>query len=195
MMIPDINLLPKVDRRQSTSKTVYIVLSIIALLFVAFFVFQYFNYRGEIADLRSEEQRVIDERNRLQAELDSISVDTGSLKQSVDFVEAISYPVSPILDETIRLQPGHSYLREYAFDAQTAEVSMDFETLSDISKYLSRLSSSTYFSDAQVSSIEHFELGNQEVEGKANFNEIPRYAVKFTLLINQNALAAGGGNQ
>ena len=134
-MIPDINLLPRVDKRQSASKHLYILLTIVVLLLVAFFAFQYFKIRGEIAHLRSEEQQVIAERNQLQEELDSMTVNTGSLKQSIEFVEQISYPVSSIIDETIRLKTEHSYLREYAFDAKTAKVTIDFETLSDIANY------------------------------------------------------------
>jgi hypothetical protein len=192
-MIPDINLLPRVDKRQSASKNLYILLTIVVLLLVAFFVFQYFKIRGEIAHLRSEEQQVIAERNQLQEELDSMTVNTGSLKQSIEFVETISYPVSPIIDETILLQTGHSYLREYTFDAKTAEVTMDFETLSDIANYLSRLTGSAYFQDVQVTSIEHFDPSDfEEEDDSTNFNEIPRYEVVFTLFIDQQYLAAGG---
>lgn len=200
-MIPDINLLPKVDKRQSSSsKNLYILLSIIVLLLVAFFVLQYFKIRGEISTLRDQEQSVLAERDQLQQELDNMTMNTGSLKQSVEFVEMISYPVSPIIDETIRLQPGHTYLREYAFDATTAEVKMDFETLNDIASYLSKLVNSAYFQDVQVTSIEHFELiPNQVVDGEegigdnqADFYEIPRYEVEFTLFIDSNYLAAGG---
>ncbi len=192
-MIPDINLLPRVDKRQSASKHLYILLTIVVLLLVAFFVFQYFKIRGEIAHLRSEEQQVIAERNQLQEELDSMTVNTGSLKQSIEFVEQISYPVSSIIDETIRLKTEHSYLREYAFDAKTAKVTIDFETLSDIANYLSRLTGSAYFQDVQVTSIEHFDPSDREEEDDStNFNEIPRYEVVFTLFIDQQYLAAGG---
>lgn len=201
-MIPDINLLPKVEKRQSTStKNIYILISIIVLLLVAFFVLQYFKIRGEISKLKEQEQSVLAERDQLEAELDNMTMNTGSLEQSVEFVEMISYPVSPIIDETIRLQPGHSYLREYAFDATTAEVTMDFETLSDISSYLSKLVNSAYFQDVQVTSIEHFEImpnrvtdeGEEvTVDNRANFYEVPRYEVVFTLFINSNYLAAGG---
>ncbi len=143
--------------------------------------------------MRSEEQQVIAERNQLQEELDSMTVNTGSLKQSIEFVEQISYPVSSIIDETIRLKTEHSYLREYAFDAKTAKVTIDFETLSDIANYLSRLTGSAYFQDVQVSSIEHFDPSDREEEkDTTNFNEIPRYEVVFTLFINQQYLAAGG---
>lgn len=201
-MIPDINLLPKVEKRQSTStKNIYILISIIVLLLVAFFVLQYFKIRGEISTLKEKEQSVLAERDQLEAELDNMTMNTGSLEQSVEFVEMISYPVSPIIDETIRLQPGHSYLREYAFDATTAEVTMDFETLSDISSYLSKLVNSAYFQDVQVTSIEHFEImpnrvtdeGEEvTVDNRASFYEVPRYEVVFTLFINSNYLAAGG---
>ncbi|MFC5558755.1 PilN domain-containing protein [Ureibacillus thermophilus] len=189
-MIPDINLLPKIDKRQSTSKWLYILLSVLTLLLVAFFVFQYFELGGKISDLRNEEQQVLAERNQLQAQLDNTAVDTGSLKQSVEFIEKISYAVSPIIDETVRLQPRQTYLREYAFDAQSVQLSMDFETLSDISNYISRLSKSSYFQDVQVTTIEHFEVGHQEAAN--NFHEIPRYKVKFTMMIDQDYLAAGG---
>lgn len=192
-MIPDINLLPKYDKRQSTSKNLFIILTAVMLLLVIFFAFQYFQFRAEIAKLQDEEEQVIAERNRLQEELDNMTVNTGSLKQSVEYVERISYPVSPIIDETVRLQPEHSYLREYAFEEEAAEVAMDFETLSDISDYLTQLSNSPFFKDAQVTSIEQFELGGEEEEEReGDFHEIPRYEVRFKLYVDSNSLAAGG---
>jgi len=193
-MIPDINLMPKVDKRQSTPKNLYIIVSIVSLLLFAFLVIQYFKYRAEVTDLKSEEQQVLAEQAKWQAKLDGASLNTGSLKQSVEFVEAISYPVSPIIDETIRLQFDHTYLREYVFDEEALEMSMDFETLGDISKYLTRLSNSSYFSDVQVSSIEHFDVETKE-DDEEDFNEMPRYEAKFVLSINQNALAAGGAKK
>lgn len=195
-MIPDINLLQKVDKRQSNSRNLYILLSIIVLLLIVFFVMKYFKIRAEITSLRAEEESVMAQRDQLQVELDTMTTNTGSLKESVEFVELISYPVSPIINETIRLQPEPSYLREYVFDAKTAIVTIDFETLSQISNYLSKLVSSPYFEDVQVTSIEHFDIKptSEEEENQIDFHEIPRYKAEFSLFINPNYLATGGNH-
>lgn len=131
------------------------------------------------------------------SELNQEGVNIITVEDPVEYrlegINQISYPVSPIIDETVRLQPEHSYLREYAFEEEAAEVAMDFETLSDISDYLTQLSNSPFFKDAQVTSIEQFELGGEEEEEReGDFHEIPRYEVRFKLYVDSNSLAAGG---
>lgn len=195
-MIPDINLLPSHGRRQSSSKFVYILLTVLVLLIVGFFVIQYFSLKGDIKALSSREQIVLEKRDKLQRQLDEISIHTGSLSQSVEYVEIISYPVSPIIDETMKLRPGRTYLRQYSFDATSAEVKMDFETLNEISSYVSKLASNSYIADVQIASINHFKVDPlSDGDDDGNFNEVPRYEVTFTLLIDHHYLATGGAKE
>lgn len=195
-MIPNINLLPPQGHKKTNFKKVYIILTVIVLLVVVYFVLQYISVKGDIKSLTTEEQQVMEKRDKLKQELNEISVNSGSLSQSVEYVDVISYPVSPIIDETMKLRPGRTYLRQYSFDATSAEVKMDFETLNEISSYVSRLTSNAYIDDVQIASINQFDVnptGEEKKEG--NFNEVPRYEVTFTLHIDHQYLATGGASQ
>lgn len=194
-MIPDINLLPHVERGASNSKLVYGVLGIVTLLLLTLLVWQYFGARSELVTLTNEQQALQAQRDQLQVDFSLITgMNQGSLEESVSFVERVSYPVSPLMDEAQNLQPENSYLRNYSFGEQTATVEIDFETLSDVSTYVSRLERSEYFANVQLDSVSNFELNPVTGEGTdtINFNEVPRYSVVITLAINQTYLAAGG---
>ena len=194
-MIADINLLPKIEKRQSSSKVLYGVIGIIALVGLAVLVWVYFGARSELVTLANTQQQIQAERDQLQIEYDVLTgMNQGSLEESVAFVERVSYPVSPLIDETQNLQPEHTYLRNYEFNETSITVTADFETLTDVSTYVNRLEQSPYFIDVQLGSVSNFELNpaTEEVSDAQKFDEIPRYSVDITLFMNETYLASGG---
>ncbi|MFJ8235061.1 PilN domain-containing protein [Ureibacillus sp. NPDC094379] len=193
-MIPDINLIPNLDKDDSGSKILYLILSSVALLLLSLLAWQYFQARADIVTLTNEQTALQAQRDELKSQLDGMNPTTqGSLQQSVDFVELVSYPVTPLIDEIQMLQPNHSYLRSYSFDAESVSITVDFETLNDVAEYISRLTNSAYFSDVQVSSVANFNLGTESsTEGETDFDVIPRQTANFTLVIDESYLATGG---
>jgi len=193
-MIPDINLIPKLEKSQQGSKLLYILIAIITLLVLSLFMWQYFSARAEIAELKREEANLIAQRDQLNQDVVAQQpANEGTLEQSLQFVEMVSYPVSPLINEIQGLQPSNSYLRTYTFSPESVSISIDFETLTDVSTYVSRLSNSSYFTDGQVLSITNSGLGEElDDEGTTNFDVIPRQSVQITLLINETYLATGG---
>ena len=193
-MIPDINLIPKVERNQQGSRLLYSILAIVTLLVLSLFVWQFFSANAKITELQTEETNLIAQRDQLAADLTNLQPNNqGSLEQSLQFVERVSYPVSPLMTEIQALQPSNSYLRNYNFSPQSVSISIDFETLSDVSTYVARLSNSSYFTDGQVLSITNSGLGEDlATDGETNFDVIPRQSVEITLLINDTYLATGG---
>lgn len=193
-MIPDINLIPKLEKSQQGSKLLYILLGILTLLALTLLTWQYFSARVEVVELQSEETNLIAQRDQLSEDLATMQPgNEGSLEQSLQFVEIVSYPVSPLIDEIQGLQPNNSYLRNYSFSPESVSISIDFETLSDVSTYVSRLNNSAYFIDGQVLSITSSGLGEElGTEDETDFDVIPRQSVEITLLINETYLATGG---
>ncbi|MBM7608816.1 Tfp pilus assembly protein PilN [Lysinibacillus composti] len=193
-MIPDINLIPNLDKDDSGSKIVYLIISIAALLLLSLLAWQYFQARADIVILTKEQTALQSQRDDLKSQLDGMNSTTqGSLEQSVDFVELVSYPVTPLIDEIQMLQTNHSYLRSYSFDAESVSITVDFETLNDVADYISSLTNSSYFTDVQVSSVSNFDLGTENTtESEKDFNVIPRQTANFTLVIDEGYLATGG---
>ena len=191
-MIPNINLLPKVEQDDRNARKFLILVAIVVLLLL--FVMSWFA-RKDVVNLTIEQQLLQSERDGLQEELTVLQgLNQGSLEESVDFVERVSYAITPLIDETQGLLPDNTYLRSYSFGESTVSFSVDFETLNAISMYIERLERSAYFLDVQVGSIASFELApdGKEQDSTLKFTEVPRYAVDVTLMINETYLAAGG---
>ena len=193
-MIPDINLIPKLEREQTTSKLVYIILGALTLVALAFFAWQYFSANSSITALQAEQAILQLQRDQLlvkQTEL--TNTQTNSIDEIIEYVEIISYPVLPLIQEIETLQPNNAYLRSYSFGVDTVSISVDFETLNDVSQYISRLTNSEFFIDAQISNISQFDLGNPTGDDtEESFNVIPRHTTSITLIIDEIYLATGG---
>ncbi|MBM7665439.1 hypothetical protein JOC25_001914 [Solibacillus kalamii] len=194
-MIPDINLLPKIEKGATSLKLAFILVGILSVLTIGLLAITYFSARSEIASTIPERDSLVLTRDALNAELASAQTGSqGSLEESVAFVERVSYPVSPIIIETRNLLPTDTYLRSYAFSETGVQVAVDFETLNAISVYVSQLEKSPYFDDVQVGTIQNFELNptGEEVNDTQQFTEVPRYSVEIFLVIDQLHVAAGG---
>lgn len=194
-MIPDINLLPKIEKGATSFKLAFILVGILSILTIGLLAITYFSAKSEIASAIPERDSLLLTRDTLNAEVTSSQTGSqGTLEESVAFVERVSYPVSPIIVETRNLLPTDTYLRSYAFSETGVQVAVDFETLNAISSYVSQLEKSPYFNDVQVGTIQNFELNptNEEVNDTQQFTEVPRYSVEIFLVIDQLHVAAGG---
>ncbi|WP_079523901.1 PilN domain-containing protein [Solibacillus isronensis] len=194
-MIPDINLLPKIEKGATSLKLAFILVGILSILTIGLLAITYFSAKSEIASAVPERDSLLVTRDTLNAEVASSQTGSkGSLEESVAFVERVSYRVSPIIIETRNLLPTDTYLRSYGFSETGVQVAVDFETLNAISTYVSQLEKSPYFSDVQVGTIQNFELNptDEEINDTQQFTEVPRYSVEIFLVIDQLHVAAGG---
>lgn len=190
-MIPNINLLPKLEKERTVP--VWVIASMIGFVAIvlAFFIFQYFGAKSELTTLSAEQQRLTTQRDQVQAELTALQEkNKASLDQSVKFVENVSYDVTPLITETNSLLPDFSYLRNYSFSAENVVITVDFETMSSISEYVESLLASPYFTDVKLGSISNFEVGTTEDANK--FTNVPRYTTDITLTVDKPYLSAGG---
>ena len=194
-MIPDINLLPNTGRDEEASRTRYMLLGIIAILLLAIMSWLYFSARSDVVNLTKEEQALQAEYEAVQGELGERQVaEQGSVGESLAFIEQISYPATPLVDETQRLLPENTYLRSYSSSQAAVTFTVDFETLNAISSYIEDLEYSPYFLDVQLGAVTNFELGasGQEQDEAARFSEMPRYTAEVMLAIDRTYLATGG---
>lgn len=124
------------------------------------------------------------------------SFNEGTVEESLAFVERVSYPVTPLIDEAKKLLMDHTYIRNYTFSTESVQIEIDFEMLSDVSKYVDALNNSPYFNDVQVESVDDFEVnpagGNSDRTDEEKFKEAPRYSAKIDLVIDSMYLATGG---
>lgn len=196
-MVPEINLLPQFEKRKSSSLLVIISAIAIGLLLVLL-CFQFFTLKKDIKSLESEETQLVEKRDLLSAEVSTIdNGDQGSHSSSVAFVESVSYPVSPLIDEIYSLIESNSYLRSYQFGEAGILLSVDFETMNEISSFIERLLNSAYFSDIKVETLSTFEPAGGQEQTKEEVDEVNfdvqwRYSATIQLDINQSYLSEGG---
>ena len=195
MMVPDINLLPQLEKRADSPKLFYSLLILVVGIVLTYFVFLYFTAKSDLSILLEEEQSFTTQVDQLQQELETKqNVNQGSLEESMQFVQSVSYPVTPLMDEAQKLLPAYSKLRGYEFGQDSINITVDFESMPDISKYVERLLGSLYFTDAQINSISNFYVqvgGQKELTLEQKFKEVPRYSVSITATIDQMYLAGG----
>lgn len=194
-MIPNINLLPKTNQKGSESNLLMILVGIIGAIVLTIFSWQYFSARSDYADYTAQQEQLQAELTKLQNDLLALTnvLPQGSLEESVTFVERVSYPVSPLINEAEGLLPNNTYLTNYQFSETAVSIAVNFETLTAISQYVSLLENSPYFTDAQLSTVNQLEISvGEKADGEENFDEIPRYSTNITLAINQIYLANGG---
>lgn len=196
-MIPNINLMPKIEKDPTSLKFAFILVGILSMLTIIILTLLYFGAKDEIADATSTRDTLIATRDELQMNVSSLDTQNqGSLQESVTFVERVSYQVTPIINETKNLLPANTYLRSYEFSTTGVALIVDLETLNAVSVYVSNLKKSPYFNDVKVGTIEAFEIDSMnEEQREPQFAEVPRYEIEIELTINEEYIAAGGDEQ
>lgn len=196
-MVPEINLLPNLEKKKETPTILYAVLILMTAVVLAYIILLYFNAKSDITALSKQEQVLTTQQQTLQQEFETKNNgNAGALAQSVQFVENVSYPVTPLINETLVYLPKNTFLRGYTFGEEHVTVTIDFETMNDISNYVEKLGTSNYFRDIQVDTIDHFNVAlGEHTDDKTleeQLKEIPRYSVSIRLLIDYAYLVRGG---
>ena len=193
-MVPEINLLPKVERKSAKRRWFSLILAIIFSLLLVFLMIQYFTLTKSIKTLESEQQVLATEKVALEETLAALHKPKGiDLEASVEFVESVSYPVSPLVIEINKYLDENAYLRDYLFSEETIGVEVDFETLSEVVSYIEDLMDSPYFKDVVVSDIETFDPTASDEDEEDQFKVTDRYSNKFEILIDLDYLREVGG--
>lgn len=193
-MVPEINLLPQLERRKS-SNILLIFSAIVIGLLIVFLCVQFFTLKQEIKGLEAEETQLVVERDLLSAEISAVNPEEqGTHSTAVSFVETVSYPVSPLIDELYLFIEANTYLRSYQFDETGILLTADFETMNELSLYIERLLNSSYFSDVKVETVSTFEPFTEQVTetDEVNFDVQGRYSASIQLDINESYLSEGG---
>jgi len=197
-MAPEINLLPQIDRISTGKRWLSIILAATFALILIYLIFQYFSLSKNVNNLIAEEQLLLTEKAELEASLITLEepqvVDLGT---SVEFVESVSYPVSPLLVEVNKYVNEHTYLRDYVFSENTIQFSVDFETISEVVTYVGDLAGSTYLEDVKVEEISTFNpaglsSSEEEEEETDAFDEVERFSNRFTVIIDPHYIRSDG---
>lgn len=196
--LPDINLLPKYERQ--SSKHFILFIAVIIILFISYLSIgvYYFIAKNNLTTANQVNEQLDEEIADLQLHVHTDETDSASsLGQAVQFAENHSIPTSVFIQELYTLLPENSYLSEYEYKNQLAEVAVHFEALDVVADYTTSLSTSNLIIDTKVDKVEAFQIKEEpEVGDEKYFDVIPRYETTFTLKINkQNVKGAATENE
>jgi Tfp pilus assembly protein PilN len=190
-MIPDLNLLPKIERKKTSSLLLWLFVAVVCLLLIAAGV-KYFALKSEIETLTAEQQDIsvkIDGYNDQISNFEQRS--QGSLEQSVQFVESVSYPVTPIIDSLERHLESYEKLTKMNFNDEGITVNIDFETLNDVSIYVQKLLEDNLYTDVQIDKVTAFKPEKNEYNNADSDEDlVPRYTAELKLAISNSDLLA-----
>ncbi|WP_172369034.1 PilN domain-containing protein [Sporosarcina jiandibaonis] len=195
-MAPEINLLPHIERPSPGRRWLTIILAAAFVLLVIYLTLQYLSLNKTIQTLQSEEQQLQAEKAELETSIIDLDAPVKiDLATSVEFVESVSYPVSPLLIEVNKYANENTYLRNYVFSESTINFAVDFETLAEVVTYVSDLSSSPYFQDVKVEQIYTFDPApsdEEEDEETETFEKVERFSNELTVVIDPYYIRTGG---
>lgn len=194
-MIPDINLLPQRDRSSARGSWLVILFGVLFIGALIFMLVQYLYVTKSIQGLESEQATLTNEKQVLEEELMQHEEPQGvDLETAVQFIEAISYPVSPLIIELNRYLDEHAYLRNYSFREDMVSFSIDFETMTDVSLYMNDLLKSPFVKDVIVHDMSTFDPTAAEEE-EERFEVIDRFTNTFEVLIDVDYLREVDGER
>jgi hypothetical protein len=193
-MVPEINLLPSSGGKSSGNRMLPVILIIIFGLLVVFLTVHYFSLSKSVNQLQTEQQLLQSQKLELESSVLSLDqpeqVDLGI---TVQFIESVAYPVSPLLIEINKYIRENTYLREYLFSENEITFSVDFETMADVVTYVGDLTGSSYFADVKVDQITASDTTTSDDEEKTNsFDEVERLSNTFTVIIDPTYIQTGG---
>lgn len=194
-MVPEINLLPQMERKSGGSKwgTLLVLFAFVAV--VGILAFQYFSLTSSVKTLQADEQALLAEKTEIEAKITALAQpEQMDLATMVGVLETVTYPVSPLLEEINVYRGNNVYLREFKLFENEIEFVMDFETMPETATYVSDLTVSDYFSDMKVEEVNTFGPVERE-ETIESFDVVSRFANRFTVVIEPIYLRTGGSIQ
>jgi|SRR5690625_132843 len=181
-MIPNINLLPQIERQNIVLYRIFIIGLIVVLLAFIGLTYTFFHTKGNISKIAEQNEQLTEQRALLEVQLANVgSHQPESLESAVHFAKEQVVPTSMLIEEFNNLLPNHAYLTTYEYMFRTVEIESQFESKSDISTYIISLLGSGYMRDVRVDQIETNELDTIDHEHSLIRSQKVRYSFDINL--------------
>ena len=184
-MIPEINLLPRVEKRSAKAFFTMLIISIVWLLLLSFTLVQMYLLNNEKEILSSQIKSLTLEKQVLEGNLQNRNVsDIISINEMVKYLELVPDPVSDVIEEVRKFLPENSKITSYAYGDGQLTIYNQFSSLSMVAEYTKRLEASSMFNIVSVFPI------------TLNEGEVKTYSTGYQLQINLTQDILGGeGNE
>ncbi|RXT14695.1 hypothetical protein [Ammoniphilus sp. CFH 90114] len=192
-MLIDINLLPQKEKK-SFSYVLSLLVAILILLAVGGWVYlQHSQLKRELQVSQQQLElarnlRVIQEQKTSQEAVPSSSL---LLEEKVKWLGAIPISTVNILNHLVQLLPERGFFLQYQYSAEgELSITVQFDTLREVSGYVSELRASKNLESVEISNIATSPVtlpSYLEGDQEASKQYMPRYIAQFRLKLNQEA--------
>lgn len=202
-MIPDINLLPAKERNRDKLYIILLMILIVWIIFLAVIFLQYYLTKSTNEALQARVASLEMEKTTLESQLQNQApgLATDDYIGSISYVEQLTFSTSKIIKELKHWLPEYSYLTNYQYNVGQVTIQTQFDSLDRIAQYVKSLNQSELFFDVKVDHISTFRIEERETDTvddpivNVEFDEMPRYDVSFSLVINMAAILQDTGGE
>ncbi len=191
-MVPEINLLPQMERKSGGSKWGALLVLLAFIAIVGILAFQYFSLTSSVKALQVNQQALLAEKTKVEEKIAMLEqpekMDLGTM---VGVLEAITYPVSPLLEEINAYRADDVFLREFILTDNEIRFVMDFETMPEVASYVGDVVGSSYFTDIKVEEV-GLSVPVLDERTTESFDIVDRFENHFTVTIDPTYLRTGG---
>jgi Tfp pilus assembly protein PilN len=202
-VIPDINLLPAKERNRDKLYIILLMILIVWIIFLAVIFLQYYLTKSTNEALQARVASLEMEKTTLESQLQNQApgLATDDYIGSISYVEQLTFSTSKIIKELKHWLPEYSYLTNYQYNVGQVTIQTQFDSLDRIAQYVKSLNQSELFFDVKVDHISTFRIEERETDTvddpivNVEFDEMPRYDVSFSLVINMAAILQDTGGE
>lgn len=153
--IPKINLLPSFKIKKNKRSLLWLVAVLVVVAIVSFALWNT-SIARKIDTLAVEnitKQQAVDRANE---QIANYTVEKGqSLEKSVEIIDKLSYPVTPIIEAVNKGLKYYEYKTNLHFTEKNLSLTVQYETFSDIANYIEVLQANELFVDIKVTTIDN----------------------------------------
>lgn len=187
--LPDIDLLPNIERQSNLALILFIILLSLTLIAYVATAYFYFSTKGKLADTSEELSELEEEITELEVDLSLAESGEFNLETAVLFADYYDIPTSILIKEVEKYLPAidPAYLSELTYQNREATIITQFESLDSIAGYTDDLQHSKFIKQTNLNSIDTFTIGDMEIEAD-DFTTVPRYQATFQLMLDKDEL-------
>ena len=189
-MLPEVNLLPKIEGQSSVHYIIFLSGLILCLLLFGALIYFSFTTKNNLEEVNQNINQLEKEKTAFEQRLENLDTEetTNLYGSAASFVEHQIIPTSNFIDELIVLLPEHGYLSKYEYNYQGVQIETQFETMTDVAAYIVVLNSSDFIENVQVNQMNTFEIDDVSEDNEEIYDIIPRYTVNMTITVNERYL-------
>lgn len=187
--IPDVNLLPNIERQSNLALYLFIALLSLTLIGYGVTAFYYFSTKSKLADATTELSELEEKEADLEVDLNLAESNEFNLETAVLFADYYDIPTSVLIKEVSKYLSGNGrgYLSEFSYQNREASIITQFDAFDDVAGYTNDLQHSKFIIETNLNSIDTVTVGGMEIEDD-DFTTVPRYQATFQLLLDKEEL-------